>query len=420
MNSPNLVIEGGRPLKGTVRVSGSKNCADYALAACLLTDEEVILENVPDIEDVRLMGRILAALGAEVSNEGKGVWRFRAANINRYDAPTDMAVNQRASFLVMGPLLARFGEAACASPGGDVIGARPLDVHLDGLKALGAKISRDSERFKAVSQSPRLNGARFFLDYPSVTGTMVLVFAAVLANGTTTLINVAGEPEITNVIEMLQGMGANIRQASSGVLEIEGVAKLSGIRHRVIPDRLETGLFALATAATRGDAVIEGTAPQHLDALVAKMREAGVMVETGDDWMRVCGDGRELKAVQAQAVPYPGLATDLHPPLAGFLTQCAGVSIIHERVYENRLLYISELRKMGANVITAGQTAIISGPTRLYGTVVKALDVRAGGSLVLAGLAAEGRTEIGDVYHLDRAHEDLVGKLRGLGASVTR
>jgi UDP-N-acetylglucosamine 1-carboxyvinyltransferase len=420
LNSPTLVIEGGRPLQGTVRVSGSKNAADYALAACLLTGQECVLENVPDIEDVRLMARILASLGADVRSDGDGVWRIRAEKIDRFDAPTDLAVNQRASFLVMGPLVARFGEAACASPGGDVIGARPLDVHLDGLRTLGARISRDGERFRADSDKKPLKGARFFLDYPSVTGTMVLVFAAALAEGTTTLINAASEPEIVNVIEMLQGMGAKIRRPGSGVLEIEGVRELSGVRHRVIPDRLETGLFALATAATKGDVTVEDTSPQHLDALIAKMREAGVVVETGEHSMRVCGEGRQLKAVQAQAVPYPGLATDLHPPLAAFLTQCSGVSIIHERVYENRLLYISELRKMGANVITAGQTAIVSGPTQLYGTVVKALDVRAGGSLVLAALVAEGRTEIGDIYHLDRAHEDLVGKLRGLGAQVDR
>jgi UDP-N-acetylglucosamine 1-carboxyvinyltransferase len=320
----------------------------------------------------------------------------------------------------MGPLLARFGEAACASPGGDVIGARPLDVHIDGLKALGARVTRDAELFRATSQEQRLRGSRFFLDYPSVTGTMVLVFAAALAEGTTTLINAAGEPEIVNVIEMLNAMGAKVRQVSTGMLEIEGVEALSGTRHRVIPDRLETGLFALAAAATKGDVTIERTAPQHLDALIAKLREAGAGVEAGEHSLRVTATGRELTKVQAQAVPYPGLATDLHPPLAAFLTQCSGVSIIHERVYENRLLYIGELRKMGANVITAGQTAIISGPTRLYGTVVKALDVRAGGSLVLAGLVAEGRTEIHDVYHLDRAHEDLVGKLRGLGAQVDR
>jgi len=420
LNNPTLVIEGGTPLNGTVRVSGSKNAADYILAACLLTAEECILENVPDIEDVRLMARILASLGAEVKQEGDGVWRIRAADIDRYDAPAEMAVNQRASFLVMGPLLARFGEAACASPGGDVIGARPLDVHIDGLKALGAHIRREAGQFVAEVDTPRLRGTRFFLDYPSVTGTMLLVFAATLAEGTTTLINAAAEPEIVCVIEMLNAMGAKISQPSGGLLEIEGVQSLSGVRQRVIPDRLETGLFALAGAATKGDVTIEGAAPQHLDALTAKMREAGVLVEEGEHSLRVCGAGRELLKVQAQAVPYPGLATDLHPPLAAFLTQCKGVSIIHERVYENRLLYISELRKMGANVITAGQTAIISGPTQLFGTFVKALDVRAGGSLVLAGLVAEGRTEIGDLYHLDRAHENLVQKLQGLGAKVDR
>ena len=401
-------------------MGGSKNAADYALAACLMTAEECVLENVPDIEDVRLMARILASLGTEVKNEGKGVWRFRAANITRLDTPTELTVNQRASFLVMGPLLARFGEASCASPGGDVIGARPLDVHIEGLRALGATVRKEAEQYRAESDTPRLRGARFFLDYPSVTGTMVLVFAAALAEGTTTLINAAAEPEVVNVIEMLNSMGAKITRPSSGVLEIEGVAELTGVHHRVIPDRLETGLFALATAATRGDAVIEGVAPEHLDALLYKMREAGVLVEAGEDSIRVIGEGRELKAVQAQAVPYPGLATDLHPPLAAFLTQCRGVSIIQERVYENRLLYISELRKLGADIITAGQTAIISGPTGLYGTTVRALDVRAGGSLVLAGLAGQGRTEINDVYHLDRAHDDLVGKLRGLGARVDR
>jgi UDP-N-acetylglucosamine 1-carboxyvinyltransferase len=420
LGNETLVIEGGTPLTGTVRVSGSKNAADYILAACLMTSEECVLENVPDIEDVRLMARILVSLGADVKPEGGGIWRIRASDINRFDAPTEMAVNQRASFLVMGPLLARFGKAACASPGGDVIGARPLDVHLDGFEALGAKIHREEGRFVAESSLPRLHGTRFFLDYPSVTGTMNLIFAAALAEGVTTLVNTAGEPEIITVIEMLTAMGAKISQPSAGILEIEGVESLSGARHRVIPDRLETGLLALSAAATKGDVTIEGAAPQHLDALIAKMRDAGVLVEAGEDTLHVIAAGRDLTMVQAQAVPYPGLATDLHPPLAAFLTQCRGVSIIHERVYENRLLYISELRKMGASVITAGQTAIISGPTQLYGTYVKALDVRAGGSLVLAGLVAEGVTEIGDLYHLDRAHENLVQKLQGIGAKVHR
>jgi UDP-N-acetylglucosamine 1-carboxyvinyltransferase len=266
----------------------------------------------------------------------------------------------------------------------------------------------------------RLRGARFFLDYPSVTGTVNLIFASVLAQGRTTLVNAAAEPEIVSVIEMLNAMGAKIEGAGGSTIEIEGVSELGGARHTIIPDRLEAGLFALATAATKGETVIEGAQPDHMDALIYKMREAGVSVEDQGDELRVCGAGCDLRAVQAQAVPYPGFATDLHPPLAAFLTQCQGVSVIHERVYDNRTLYIGELRKLGADVISASQTAIITGPAHLYGTVVRALDIRAGGALVLAGLAAEGRTEIHDAYHLDRGHEDLAGKLRALGARVVR
>jgi UDP-N-acetylglucosamine 1-carboxyvinyltransferase len=405
-----------------VRVGGSKNAADYALAACLLTGEECTLENVPDIEDVRVLATILSTLGAEVVNQGGGVWRVHAAQVRRFDAPSDLVVRQRASFLVMGPLLGRFGEAACCSPGGDVIGTRPLDVHLDGFRALGAEVRRRGEQYLATLPGGRgrLRGERFVLDYPSATGTMNLIFAAVLAEGRTTLINTAAEPEIVDVIAMLRAMGACIESPSAGVVEIEGVPELRGVRHTVIPDRLETGLLALAGAATRGDVTVEGANPRHIDALIAKVRAAGATVEAGEDWLRVCGEGRAFRSVQAQALPYPGLATDLHAPLAAFLTQCQGVSLIHERVYENRLLYIGELRKMGADVITAGQTAIITGPTRLFGTVVRALDVRAGGSLVIAALAAEGRSEINDVYHLDRAHEHLAEKLRCLGATVER
>jgi UDP-N-acetylglucosamine 1-carboxyvinyltransferase len=404
-----------------VRVSGSKNAVLYAFPACLLTGEQCVLENVPEIDDVRVMAEILEALGAEVKHEGGGVWRIRAANINRFDAPNELVVHQRASFLVMGPLLGRFGEAACCSPGGDVLGMRPLDVHIEGFRALGGEVTRRGEQyFASTKDKGRLRSARFFLDYPSVTGTVNLILAAVLAQGKTTLVNAATEPEIVNVIEMLNVMGARIQGAGSSILEIDGVAELHGVRHRIIPDRLETGLFALGAAITRGEVTIEQAEVQHLDALLYKMREIGVSIETDEAGLHVCGDGRQYQSVQAQAVPYPGLATDLHPPLAALLSQCQGVSVIQERVYENRFMYIGELRKMGADIITAGQTAIITGPTQLYGTVVRALDIRAGSSLVLAALAAEGRTEINDAFHLDRGHQDLELKLQGLGAAVER
>jgi UDP-N-acetylglucosamine 1-carboxyvinyltransferase len=417
-----LVIEGGTPLRGTVRVSGSKNAADAAFAACLLTGEECVLENVPGIDDVRMMGSILSFLGATVTSDGNGRWRIRADKISRFDAPNEIVTKQRASFQVMGPLLGRFGEAAACSPGGDVIGSRPLDVHLDGFRALGARVSRKGEQYLAEGRADGrpLKGTRVFLDYPSVTGSMNIIFAAVLAEGTSTIINAAVEPEIVSVIHMLNDMGAKISGAGQSILEIEGVAELHGTRHRVIPDRLETGTFTVAAAISRGEAYLEGVEPTHLDALLTKLRAAGVEIEAGDGRIHVCAEDRNFKSVQAQALPYPGLATDLQPYLAAFLTQAQGVSVIHERVYENRLLYVGELRKMGADIITAGSTAIISGPTRLYGTLVQELDARAGGALVLAGLAAEGQTEIADVFHLDRAHEDLVGKLRALGARIER
>jgi UDP-N-acetylglucosamine 1-carboxyvinyltransferase len=322
----------------------------------------------------------------------------------------------------MGPLLGRLGHAACAYPGGDVIGTRPLDVHIEGFRALGAEVRRHGEQYEAQAPADheRLTAGRVFLDYPSVMGTVNLIFAAVLAKGRSTLINTACEPEIMSLVDMVNAMGGKIERPSSGVLEIEGVPELHGTRHRVIPDRLEAALFALAAAASRGDVVVQGARPEHMDAILYKMRDAGVQTETDEESIHVCGEGRQFRSVAAQALPYPGLATDMHPPFAAFMTQCQGVSVIHERVYDNRLLYISELRKMGADVITAGQTALITGPTQLYGATVRALDVRAGGSLVLAGLAAEGRTQINDAYHLDRAHEDLVGKLRGLGAEIDR
>ncbi|MEX2159570.1 MAG: UDP-N-acetylglucosamine 1-carboxyvinyltransferase [Dehalococcoidia bacterium] len=411
------VIEGGRPLRGQVRVSGNKNAADYAMAAALLTPEDCILENVPDIEDVSYMSQILRQLGAEVEQLSPGRLRINAAKITSFEPPAELVVNMRASFLVMGALLTRFGKAACCPPGGDVIGLRPLDIHLAGFKALGAAVYRRGDQF--VAEGERLHGARVVLDYPSVMGTLNIMLAATLADGTTTIINAAAEPEVVSIADMLNRMGAKVRGAGGNTVEVEGVRELRGTTLRILPDRVEAGTFAVAVAATRGEVEIQEAVPEHMDAIIWKLREAGVRVRTMEGGIVVTGMD-SYTAVSAQAVPYPGLATDIHPPFAAFLTQAKGVSVIHERVYDNRLLYISELRKMGADVITAGQTAIVSGPTHLYGTPVRAIDVRAGAALVVAALCAEGTTEISDIHHVDRGYEALDEKLRSLGASIQR
>ena len=400
-----------------MRVSGNKNAADYAMAAALLSGDDCILENVPDIEDVSYMGALLRQLGAEVEQLSSSRLRINAAEIKSFEAPSDLVVNLRASFLVMGALLTRFGRAACCPPGGDVIGLRPLDVHLAGFRALGAEVYRRGDQF--VAEAERLQGARVVLDYPSVMGTLNVILAATLAEGTTIIINAAAEPEVVSVAEMLNRMGAKVRGAGGHTIEIEGVRELRGTTQHILPDRVEAGTFALAVAATRGEAEILEALPQHLEALIWKLQEAGVRCRPMEGGIAVTGMD-SYRAVQAQAVPYPGLATDLHPPLAAFLTQAKGVSVIHERVYDNRLLYIGELRKMGADVVTAGQTAIVSGPTHLYGTPVRCIDVRAGASLVVAALVAEGTTQISDIYHLDRGYEALDEKLRSLGAAIQR
>ncbi len=412
-----FAIEGGRPLRGRVRVSGNKNAADYAMAAALLTGDDCILENVPDIEDITYMTQILQRLGAEVEQLGPSRMRVRAAEIESFEAPSELVVEMRASFLVMGALLTRFGRAACCPPGGDVIGLRPLDVHLAGFRALGAAVYRRGDQF--VAEGERLRGAKVVLDYPSVMGTLNIVLAATLAEGTTRIINAAAEPEVVSLVEMLNRMGAKVRGAGGNTIEVEGVRELRGTTQRILPDRVEAGTYALAVAATRGEAEIVDAVPEHLDALIWKLQEAGARIRAVEGGIVVTGVD-SYRALAAQAVPYPGLATDLHPPFAAFLTQAKGVSVIHERVYDNRLLYITELRKMGADVVTAGQTAIISGPTHLYGTPVRCMDVRAGAALVVAALAAEGRTQISDIAHLDRGYEALEEKLRGLGAAIER
>jgi UDP-N-acetylglucosamine 1-carboxyvinyltransferase len=417
MPGTRFVIEGGRPLRGRVAVSGSKNAVDYAMAAALLTADDCVLENVPDIEDVSYMSAILQQLGAEVEPLGPAKLRISAAQVASFSAPSELVVHLRASFLVMGALLTRFGRAACCPPGGDVIGQRPLDAHLAGFRALGAEVFRRGDQL--VAECDRLRGARVVLDYPSVMGTANVMLAATMAEGTSTIVNAAAEPEVVALAEQLNHMGGKVRGAGGHTIEVEGVRELHGTTQRIMPDRQEAGTFVLAVAATRGEAEVVDCVPEHLEALIWKLQEAGVRVRPIEGGLAVTGTD-SYRAVSAQAVPYPGLATDLHPPLAAFLTQAKGVSVIHERVYDNRLHYISELRKMGADMITAGETAIISGPTHLYGTPVRCLDLRAGAALVVAALAAEGRTEVTEIYHLDRGYEALDEKLRSLGATIGR
>jgi UDP-N-acetylglucosamine 1-carboxyvinyltransferase len=412
-----FLIEGGRPLKGQVRISGNKNAAIHAMAATLLTAEDCYLENVPAIGDVRSMVEILRALGAVVDYTTPSSLLINASHIHTLAAPSDLAIHLRGSFVVMGPLLARFGEAACCPPGGDIIGLRPLDVHLAGFGMLGADVGREGDKF--VARAKRLRGKRIFLDYPSVLGTQNLMLAATLAEGTTTLVNAAAEPEIAGLADMLNQMGARVSGAGTHTIEVEGVKRLGGITYRIIPDRIEAGTFAIAAAITQGDVEIQEGVPRQLDALLWKLGEAGMEIEERDGNLRARRKG-PLRAINAQAVPYPGLATDLQAPLAALLTQARGVSSIYERVFDNRLLYVGELRKMGAEVITSGTTAIVTGPTRLIGANVRAVDLRAGAALVLAALAAEGKTQISDIYHLDRGYEALDQKLRSLGSVVER
>jgi len=417
VTSERFLIEGGHRLQGAVRVSGNKNAAVHTLAATLLTSDDCYLENVPDIGDVRFMLDIMQALGTKVERISPGVLRLNSGDLRTFIAPSELAINLRASFLVMGPLLARFGEAACCPPGGDIIGLRPLDVHLSGFAILGADVRREGDKF--VARAPRLRGSRVFMDYPSVLGTQNLMMAATLAEGTTVIVNAAAEPEVASLAEMLNAMGARICGAGGHTIQIEGVRSLHGTSHRLIPDRIEAGTLAIAAAITEGEVDIEEGLASHLDALIWKLRESGVEVEETEVGLRVRRRG-PLRAVNAQAVPYPGLPTDLQAPMSVLLTQAQGVSFIYERVFDNRLLYVGELRKMGAEVVTSGTTAIVSGPTPLIGVSVRALDIRAGAALVLAGLAAQGLTEISDIYHLDRGYEALDQKLRSLGAVIQR
>ncbi|MDZ7729303.1 MAG: UDP-N-acetylglucosamine 1-carboxyvinyltransferase [Dehalococcoidia bacterium] len=381
----------------------------------------MVLQNVPGISDVDSLSDLLQTVGATVTHEPGGVMRLNGGGVSTLDAPTELITENRASFQVMGPLLTRHGYAASAPPGGDVIGQRPLDVHLHGFEAMGASVAREGERFVVRRCGERLQGARIFMDYPSVSGTQNVLMAAVLADGESHIINAATEPEVQELCHLLNAMGAHVEGIGTQVLRIEGVEDLHGATIRIMPDRIEAGTWAVAAVMSGGDIAIEDAPVGVMDSVIEKLRATGGTVEQPQPGLlRATAEAGQLQAASFQALPYPGLATDLHAPMAALLTQASGVSIVHERVFDNRMLYVSELRKMGAEIVSTGSTAIVSGPTPLHGAHVRALDVRAGAAVLLAAIVASGQTVIDDIHHLDRGYDRLDEKLRSLGVELER
>ncbi len=412
-----MIIRGGKPLRGTVSVSGSKNTALPILIASLLTDEPVKLYNVPRLRDVTTTLGLLGDLGAEARWTGDNEVEVWAKKITSHVAPYELVKTMRASFLVLGPLLAREGRARVSTPGGCAIGARPVNLHITGIRALGAKVQFRNGYVEAHAR--RLTGARIWLDNPSVGATENIMMAAVRARGHSQIENAAREPEIIDLAAMLSAMGAKISGAGTHVIEIDGVERLHGVEHEVVPDRIEAGSLMVAAAITGGDVIINNAPLAHLEAVTAKLVEAGVEITHDNGSVRVRRNGK-LNPVELRTLPYPGFPTDLQAQMMALLTQASGTSVITETIFENRFMHALELIRMGGDILMKGATAVVRGPTKLQGAPVMATDLRASMSLILAGLAAERSTEIGRVYHLDRGYEALDAKLSALGARIER
>ncbi len=409
-------ITGGVPLRGEVEISGAKNAALPILASSILGGGECVITNLPRVVDVLTMGRLLEILGAKVQHEGNRAV-INASTISSTQAPYDLVKTMRASVLVLGPLLARWGEATVSMPGGCAIGSRPVNLHLAGLAKMGADVSMEHGYIRVKAK--RLKGAQIYCDTPTVTGTENLMMAASLAEGTTVIENAAKEPEITDLADFLVKRGARIDGVGTDVVTIEGVRELHESDHDVIPDRIEAGTYLVAGAITRGAVTLRRCRPNHLDALLMKLREAGAIIEVEKDRIHLNAASR-LKGVDIRTLPYPGFPTDMQAQMVALMTAAEGMSVITETVFESRFMHVEELRRMGAEVKIEGTRAVVTGPTQLTGAPVMASDLRASAGLVLAGLAAEGTTEILRVYHLDRGYERMEEKLRGLGATITR
>ncbi len=411
-----LVIQGGNRLHGEVRISGAKNAALPIICASLLTADDFHLTNVPDMQDVATMTKLLRQMGVHVSHDA-GAVTFNAAQMDKLEAPYDMVKTMRAAILVLGPLVSRFGEARVSLPGGCAIGSRPVDLHIKGLQAMGAEIHIEHGYIHATAK--RLKGARICFDLVSVTGTENLMMAATLADGTTILENAAREPEVVDLANCLIAMGAKITGAGSDIIHIEGVEKLHGASHDVMPDRIESGTFLVAAAAAGGNITLTHSRADSFDNVLDKLREAGAIVTVSGDKINLVMNQRP-KAINVRTAPYPAFPTDMQAQFMAMNTIAQGSSIVVETIFENRFMHVQELRRLGAHIEVEGNTAVITGRDHLEGATVMATDLRASASLVIAGLVAQGETIIDRIYHLDRGYEHLEAKLSALGAQVRR
>ncbi len=415
-----LIINSNGPLKGEVNISGAKNSALPILAACVLGTEEIILDGVPELKDVEIMVEVLKHLGSNIKYLDKNTLSIDSSGINTCETPFELMDKMRASFVVMGPLLSRFHAAYTKAPGGCNIGSRPIDLHLKGFEALGATNEVNDDEISIEAKNGLL-GTEIYLDFPSVGATQNIMMAATLADGKTTLDNAAKEPEIVDLASFLSKMGANIKGAGTSTIVIEGVEKLTGARHTIIPDRIEAATYMTAAAMTRGEVLINNVIGSHIRPVIAKLVEMGVDVEEIEDEDKIIVKApNRLKSTNIQTLPYPGFPTDAQAQFMALMTVCEGESRIQETVFENRFMHVEELMKMGAVIATSGNRATIAGVEKLHGADVRATDLRAGAALVMAGLVAKGTTRVFDIYHIDRGYSNLVEKLTGLGADIKR
>lgn len=417
-----FLVQKSGPLKGEVTISGSKNAVLPIMAATLLTEDKCEINDAPDLRDVEVMCKLLESLGCDVDRklENNSVEVIPGKDV-KGEAPYDLVKMMRASILVLGALIHRTGHAVIPLPGGCAIGKRPVELHLKGLKAMGVSIDEDKlSRGIVDARADQLTGNTIYLDFPSVGATEVVMMAATLAKGTTVLENAAQEPEIVDLASFLNKMGARIKGAGTDTVKIVGVDSLKGVKHSVIPDRIEAGTFMIGAAITKGDVLIKNVVPSHLKAVIAKLSECGVAISMTEEGMRVRGDVNPILATNIKTLPYPGFPTDMQSPFMALLTVAKGPSVVIETVFENRFMHVGEFNRMGANIKTDGNAAMIPGDKVLEGAQVVATDLRAGAAVVLTGLVAEGMTEVSQIYHIDRGYENFVDKLKALGANIMR